>query len=414
VPKRFVAYYTRLRYDDQWEKPWRVGDHPDILVTFDESPVRVVFWRGTNYGASWITENGKWMSDQSLEDSGTGWGLSEHMADKQNRYSHVRLIENHDARIVVHWRYAVSDIRYTINHEDERTGWGDWTDEYYYIYPDAVATRQQILHTSAFGGFQWQETIMFNQAGTRPEDNAEWEALTLANMDGETKSYSWKSGSPDEFDRPEGANIQVTNLKSRYRPFIIFAPGRKIKAFGEGGDGSMFPWWDHWPVSMIPSDGRNTHSVDRASHSSLSYSKPRAEHIGGKSYKAVHLFGMTDKGAGELAGLARSWNYPAELKISGGDFESEGYDKYQRAYLIARKGSGSKLGFTLAGSEKSPVINPAFVIRNWGRESVKLKINGREIERGSEFRFGFTPTLEGTDLIVWVRLESSKPVSVAL
>ena len=29
-------------------------------------------------------------------------GCCEHMSDKQNRYAHVRLIESHDARVVVH------------------------------------------------------------------------------------------------------------------------------------------------------------------------------------------------------------------------------------------------------------------------------------------------------------------------
>ncbi|MHC4619780.1 MAG: LamG domain-containing protein, partial [Planctomycetota bacterium] len=36
LPKRFTAYYTRLEYAEVWEKPWRVGAHADILVTFDE------------------------------------------------------------------------------------------------------------------------------------------------------------------------------------------------------------------------------------------------------------------------------------------------------------------------------------------------------------------------------------------
>ena len=45
----FGAYYTKLNYYPEWDALWRVGDHPDILVRFDTSPVRVVFWRGTQY-----------------------------------------------------------------------------------------------------------------------------------------------------------------------------------------------------------------------------------------------------------------------------------------------------------------------------------------------------------------------------
>ena len=59
-----------------------------------------------------MTENGLWMGDQSIElwSGKSGWGSSENMADKQTRYSHVRLIENNDARVVVHWRYAITTM----------------------------------------------------------------------------------------------------------------------------------------------------------------------------------------------------------------------------------------------------------------------------------------------------------------
>jgi len=417
LPKRFTAYYTRLEYADLWEKPWRVGPHPDILVTFDESPVRVIFWRGTSYGASWVTENNIWMGDQSTEDSGTGWGLSEHMADKQCRYSHVRLIENNDARIVVHWRYAVADIRYTINHQNPITGWGDWTDEYYTIYPDAVATRKQVLWTTSdVGGFQWQETIFFSQPGTRPEDNIEMQAFTLANMDGQTHTYSWAAGAPEDYDKPGNANIQLTNLKAQYKPFIIFEPGPEISSFGGGDVLSSFPWWNHWPASQIPSDGREAMGPDRPSHSSLSNYEPEAAPGQGDSYTAVSLYGMTDEGIDSLIPLARSWNRPAALNLMTAGFESEGFNKYERGYVLSRKDAGkpSPLKFELAASETSPVVNPAFIIKNWGPATAELSINDEAVRRGENFRLGHRRTLETTDLIVWIRKETTAPITISL
>ena len=97
---------------------WRSGDYPDVAVKFDELPVSIIYWRGTNYGPSYLTENNKWMSDQSSE-TGTEYGCAEHMADKQNRYSHVRIIENTPARILVHWRYASADITYQLSEEKD-------------------------------------------------------------------------------------------------------------------------------------------------------------------------------------------------------------------------------------------------------------------------------------------------------
>ncbi|MHC4616476.1 MAG: hypothetical protein ACYTEQ_01850, partial [Planctomycetota bacterium] len=103
------------------------------------------------------------------------------------------------------------------------------------------------------------------------------QAFTLANMDGQTHTYSWAAGAPEDYDEPRNASIQLTNLKAENRPFIIFEPGPEISAFGGGDKHSRFPWWNHWPVSQIPSDGREVVGTDRPSHSSLSNYEPKAQ-----------------------------------------------------------------------------------------------------------------------------------------
>ena len=69
---RFGAYYTRLNYYDAWDRRWRVGDHPDIVVRFDNEAYRFVFWRGTNYVPCWATENGIWYTNEFNETWGHG------------------------------------------------------------------------------------------------------------------------------------------------------------------------------------------------------------------------------------------------------------------------------------------------------------------------------------------------------
>jgi len=414
-PGRFGAYYCKLKYAEEWDDLWRVGPYADVLVRFDESPVKVVFWRGTNYGPGWVAENGKWMGDESFEHE-TVWGTAEHMNDKQCRYSHVRIVENNDARVVIHWRYAPSDITYQISHPNPETGWGDWADEYYTIYPDRVATRKQVLWTDHDASdFGRQETMFFNQPGTGPKDNVNIEAaLTLANMEGETHSYSWAWKPPEEFDEPDDPNILMTNLKAENKPFIIFQPGTPIESceetFGYEAAGN------HWPVTQVPNDGRSSVGPDRPSHTSLAYERAVFTEGEGISHVIVSLYGMTENPVSTLVPLARSWVYPAQLSITSSGFTSSGYDKYQRAYVLNNQSASkpSVLEFTLAASEDRPIVNPAFVIKNWGEARAELKIDGKKINRGKDFRFGHNHTLEGSDLIVWVKTESTKTVQITL
>ena len=60
---------------------------------------------------------------------------------------HDRIIENTDARVVIHWRYASVDVLYkhpnSCRNED---GWGVWTDEYLTVYPDGVGVRTVNVH----------------------------------------------------------------------------------------------------------------------------------------------------------------------------------------------------------------------------------------------------------------------------
>jgi len=101
---------------------------------------------------------------------------------------------------------------------------------------------------------------------------------------------------------------------------------------------------------------------------------------------------------------------------TGSAFESLGYDKSQRAYVLARKTEVEKasLDFTLAGNSQSPVLNPAFIVNNWGDANVTLTLDGKPIPPGKNFRCGHRQTLEGTDLIVWIETESQASVTFHL
>ncbi|MCP4311433.1 MAG: LamG domain-containing protein [Bacteroidetes bacterium] len=406
---RFGASYTTLNYYEEWDNLWPVGPHADVVVQFDQSPVKVMFWRGTRYSACWVSENGKWMADQSRETGGNWFlrdgsrdelvtGCVEHMSDVQCRSSRVSIIENNPARVVVHWRYLQMDVKFRQVDLDDQSGFGQWADEYYYIYPDGVAMRKLL---PGHGG--WQETIFLNEPGTRPEDNVDLEAVTLANMKGESRTYSWERGFP-KFDL-EDAVIQMTNFKSDYRPFTIFREGVKFRVFnGEvRPEYSHFPWWNHWPVAQIASDGRSCIAADRASHSSLSW---------GFTDENVALYGMTNLPAEELTALALSWNNPPPLLIEPGEFTSEGYDYTERIYKLTSIKKRAKIAFKVEATSNSPLFNPAFEINNWGDAVPVLFMNGKEIPAGDQFRYGIEYDVEGeSKLIFYVQVQSTKSTS---
>ncbi len=432
-PGRFGAYYVNLKFHWEWDNMWPVGPYPDIVVGFDQLPGKMVFWRGTNYNMNLITENGRWVGDQSVE-GGMGarrgfkevHGCCEHMSDKQNRYAHVRIIENHKARVVVHWRYALNDVQYRIASTDQVTGWGDWVDEYYYIYPDGIAVRYASIHGKA-RGYSITEPATFNQPGEKAEDNVELDAVTMANMKGQTRTYSWDpwpgSGKiAADFGNPlPGANIVVVNFKAEYRPFYVYEPDTRIIPYGGGlvelrSEYSHFPTWNHWPVSQEPSDGRFALVPDRVSSSAiLSPEPPMTRRSPDDPMEARFIMGLVDQSIDKLVPLARSWLQAPRLRGVSAGFKNEGYSRDQRAYILRNEtGQSAPLEFRIAASKNSPVVNPAFVIRDWGEAEAQLTINGKEIESGEAFRYGYHPTVEGTDLIVWIRHESMRPVRISI
>jgi hypothetical protein len=398
-----------------------------------------------------VTENDIWYTNEFNESwpPGEKAYVCEPMSDKQTRYSHVRIIENTEARVVIHWRYALANTDYEIAYPDPLTDWGDWADEYDYIYPDGVALRKQRVWSSRIDQpHEFQESIVINQPGTRPEDNIELDAVTLVNMDGQTDTYSWADGLPGPPSIPQLGddmeptielssrllfpNIQLVNTKSKVKPFLIVPDGpyEDNWPFGQKIDGPVnvpytgfmlpdvctFTWWNHWPVGQVPSDGRWALHPDRVSHTSVTNVLWGNHETTEYSKVKISIQGMTDKPAEELATLARSWLRAPALELKGSGYTSIGYDKAERAYPINCKDSkGSEpLRFELLASKEHPVINPAFIITGWGDRDATLKIDGRAVERGKEFRFGHRRNPDSNDLIVWIKKETMESIEITI
>lgn len=215
---------------------------------------------------------------------------------KQNRYSHVRLIENHEARVVVHWRYALTDVIYQIANTDPVTNWGDW------------------------------------------------------------------------------------------------------------------------PVSQIPCDGRFVLANDRVTSSAITSPEPimrrRAEN---NVIEGRFIMGISDKTMLELIPYAKFWLSPPEIKIHNNQFSYDGFNKNDRAYHISKKDQAAKeLRLCISASPASPLVNPVFVIENWGNHELECKVNNIVQTNEDRFRYVINKTLESKNLIIWLEMNSEENIDISM
>jgi hypothetical protein len=134
----------------------------------------------------------------------------------------------------------------------------------------------------------------------------------------------------------------------------------------------------------------------------------------------IYLQGMTNakNPVKELVSLAWSWIAAPRLQTDGLEMSYTvfTYDPAQRAYIVPREDRGPReLEFALEEDEDmgefgAPawIINPAFIVKDWGTSGVELKVDGKGVEVGEDFRVGYEQTHTGTDLILWLKCKTQK------
>lgn len=417
--KTFGAYYTELKYYKEWDQLWPVASDPDIVVTFKDSQVKLIFWRGTRYSPAWVTENGLWMCDQSVESWNDEEGCLEHMQDRHCRYSHVRIIEDNEARKVIHWRYAPVSAYNELWNEDPKTGWAVWIDEYYYIYPDATAIRKVSWKTGSMGQpVQFQETLPLTGPGQTRRDILEVDYLKIANLAGESLQLKYKDN-PEKIEEniiPDSPNIQQHNFRSDYDPFIIFEPGNKMHYIMDRDINNLdLPGsCNHWPVGQPNCDGRVTQAPDRPAHFlGFPISNPVThDNENGRSYHCS-IYGMNDMPLEELITLGKSWINCPEIVTENNDVKAY-YDRSQKAYLISSESDGIKsLKARIKCSDESPLLNPAFVIEDWKNGAPIIMLNGKKLDN-KEYQYGIKNEIGKNNLIIWIPLKENNVIDLII
>ena len=411
----FGGRYTRLKTYDTWEGLFRFGEHPDVVVEFDKNPNSFVFWHGAGYVPMIANEKGQWYSNEFNEtwNRSGGKGCMEPMSDKESFSNHVKILENTPARVVVQWRFPLLDVLRVQANYNDATGWGDWSDWTYTIYPDGVAVKRMRLWSSGPINHEWQETMVITGAGQHPEQVVEADpAIILATLDGTTREYAWKDGPPRGVDFRD-AKIQLVNFKAENRPFTIGDFQRGNVYAGELTKYSVFPSWNHWPEAQMPSDGRSATSPDRIAHSSLThvYVPVHKNEEGERPFQErLLLEGMTKLKPAELVPLAKSWLQAPPIQALSG-CQALTYDPARREYpLIAES---ETLAVSIAASNDHPLENVCFTVKNREHDGpAKVEIQGAELR---EVRQGMVVDPDGLKkLILWLEVASTSPVEFTI
>ncbi len=427
----FGAVYTRLSYTRQWDRLWRNGDLPDVLVRFSDNNCRLVFWRGTSYVPCWVTENGIWYTNEWAETWGSDVSsCAEPIMDRDCRFSHVRIIENTPARTIIQWRYALVDADYKFVAMDV-DGKGEWAEEYYIIYPDGIGIRKiDLYYSNPLRNHDWEEAIVLLSPGQHPDEVISDPEVRLINMKGEYHDYSWRRDLPVEMKEPAGANIHLVNLKSRFKPFYIVSPepfeskeGKYDSPFFRSYAASMagyyrpdsvpsiYGWWNHWPVTPVPGDGRWVVTNDRASHFNLTtYTQWKDHYMDERVKSRIMLHGMSEGDPEELVSLAKSWLTPPALEMKSG---AARYEPAQRAYVVmGQKGQGAE-GILRADPEH-PAFHPALVFEGVKIDEPVIEINGVRMKKGKDFQSGVVMDDKGYKTILWINKVFSKHTSIKI
>lgn len=385
----------------------------DVVVEFDYTPSKFIFWRGTSYIPMMVNEKGQWYSNEFNETWNTsgGAGCQEPMSDKKSYMNHIRILENTPDRTVVHWRYPLVNVDKIIANYSDTTGWSDWSDWYYYVYPDGVAVKSMKLWTHGVRNHEWQESMAIFGPDQHPEYIvSKEETLTMINLKGEKVTYNWINNPPPDVKKPEDQCIQIVNFTGRYKPVTIGKFTGSDVYGGELTEYSVFPVWKHWPVAQTPFDGRYVTYPDRTARSSLTHLLPEVYReevaVSAPFYTKLIMEGMLDWGTDTLLMLAKSWLNAlrvANLKGAAGEYKPN-----QRAYvLVKEKGDVS---FSVDANEESPVHNLAIIIKNWqSKQLAKVFVNASLVQNKQCI---FRDTDGTRTLTLWIEINERRRISI--
>jgi hypothetical protein len=138
-----------------------------------------------------------------------------------------------------------------------------------------------------------------------------------------------------------------------------------------------------------------------------------------KSITVPFMFGMIPRETTsketvlKLLPLARMYNNPPIMSDGSGCIVS-GYNRYKHEYKVIKQ--EDNFSFRLLGSEQSPIVNPCFLVKNWGsNKKAYLSINGKTTPAGKKLRQGIVrDTMGNRALVIWIEYKSEEPTEFSI
>jgi hypothetical protein len=416
----------------------------EVVVTFDTLPTRMRFDLPGHI--LMFTENDIPYMNGATETYMPGEGVHEGASyeswnDTKNKYSRMWIESQNDARIVVRHRCALIKGN-TIVHSDKPKvapyGPGNWTDEWYIFHPDGTYIRRVKIwnavakesgrHGAAKypyeleGMYLWWGTPC---KGKLASDHLEDGLITLIKMDGTHTTINFKpypvamndfGAMYRAYGKFKDANIHVINTKSEYRPWRMGRSSRTVRISPYVPVHNLVQLAPCFPPGTSRKSGYSVAGLGQMNWADFWKTTDT-------SMSEVWLNGWTNTKdpADELVAIARSWQEAPEMAASPNNgIELYGYEVGERAYLLkALSSKGAHL--ELLASSDSPLVNPMFLINQWGQSKPRLFVDGKEIRHGKDFRYGTYKTLTLEDgrtwenvLAVWVQYTATDKTKVSI
>lgn len=342
--------------------------------------VEFVFWAKASYIPWWDVDQAA-MTNEFVENWGGGnQGCCEPMQDRENRYITAQIVEQSPARVVVHWRYALSDPHYQIY-------FNEWVDEYYTFYPDGVGIREVNLWANVSTRHETFEVLLAKPPGVQTEQLFDEKFATLTNLKGKGYSNKYLNKNRDfhrDFVAKHKEFIVEVHYKDRMHPFTVFSlrddllpgvtPAHVAVCARDIGHADRR---GHWPASRYQIDGYNTPGLDVPHHGNIGNIQAEVDALN-QPTTWTYLIGIQDEGSDKANKHAHSWLYPGSLKIKSSKSKYEGYDVSQRAHLISLE-KGSKLCEFQFNAAKKVLTNPVFVMCGPYHSIKGVSVAGRKL-----------------------------------